>query len=288
MIQNSKHAKIEHEPQHYKTAGKNMRFLKKAFTGAVLAACLAEANISPATSSPKIEVESLTTATRGATATEKAVRLDPPSPPPTVVHIGDSIGVMKFQYGNFAELIQAGGMELLAHDEKGARPMIWDECDRNATSLRCEGPAWQWGGNTHIGVGDGIRSLEHMSDAVIRATVVVIDLGQNTLTNRLDADTTRVIDLAINLSNQDGVPATIVMDNMAHTNNSYVGPAGPRNAILEAVASKFTSVGHDVRILDAAAQHFQLDSGGIHPTVTGAQDLARWEADQIAQIAYEN
>ena len=223
---------------------------------------------------------------QGAIATEKAVRLSPPTPvlrPPEVVEIGDSIAVLKYSYGDFEMKIAAGGVVLTVSDNKGARPQVWWQCDKDPASLACEGDAWDAG--RHIGVGDGIRSADHAAAAIAAARVVVLDLGQNTFTADLAADTTRIAQHAYELSAVDGIPAIIAMSNMAHTNSSYVGPASLRNQILNDVAANFVAQGKDVRIIDVASVHYQLDSGGIHPTPQGADQLATYEAARIIEMA---
>jgi hypothetical protein len=199
----------------------------------------------------------------------------PPTPaePITMVHIGDSIGVLKFSIGGYEQALAGNGIELLAHDEKGARPIVWGPCETDPASERCEGPAWQWDASKgiYIGAGDAIRSLSHMSEQVALADIVQLDMGQNTLEADLAHDTERMLREAWALSAADGVPATIVMANMAHTNTSYVGPASERNTIIIDVATVLRSEGMDIRIIDVASSGYELDAGGIHPTALGAQ-----------------
>lgn len=209
--------------------------------------------------------------------------------PITMVHIGDSIGVLKFDAGGYEQTLAVNGIELLAHDEKGARPIVWSPCDTDPASERCEGPAWQWDAskNIYIGAGDAIRSLSHLSEQVAVADIVELDMGQNTLEADLARDTERMLREAWTLSAVDGTPAVIVMANMAHSNNSYVGPAAERNTIIIDIASLLHSEGMDIRILDVASAGYELSSDGIHPTARGAQELALYEASQIALIADE-
>lgn len=205
--------------------------------------------------------------------------------PARVVTIGDSIGVLKDEWGDYLQLLEANGIAVLAHDEKGARPIVWGPCDTDATSLWCEGPAWD--AKNKIGAGDGIRSLERFSVEVNDADAVQLDLGQNTFTRDLPAHLERMLRTAWDLSNQDGIPAAILVANMRHTNTSYVGAADDRNVEITKVVEKLQAEGMDIRILDVQSLQYQLDSGGIHPTALGAQQLAQGEAAMVIPIANE-